>query len=850
MKKIKILNKIALRNLLKNKKQTLTIILDLIVICTSIFSVLLLFSSYQHYMINSVLEKDNWDTKISKVKYEDYKKIKDNDEIKEISKTYNIETTNMPSEGMQTVYIDIYSYDKNAMENLLKSSLKEGRLPENESEIAISNANLDSNDINLGNNYYKVGDKIKIGENKEYTIVGVLNETKYDKASMVEITYGAITYLNENTLENDEIIDIYISNKNIKNVYETAKNISSELQIQENNISYNEELLNYSLVSESRFKESFYLIAITLLLVIALSSIILIHTTLSILLNLRKKEIGELLSIGCNKVKIIKMILFEVFILTLITIPISFLLSLGITKIILSNITNLLTNLLIQDYNIFIAGGNIPLKLSISLEYIIIAILFMLLTIFVSTIIPAIKISKISPIETIKSTDRTILKKNMVMVILSLVICIIVFIVGSNYISNIYARIANDNRNYNYLIYLNNDEQYDEVIADLKTKNLVKSYYGMEKIRDLHLNISEQNVNNELTDFMNSEKALEGVFYNLADTNKPRLSSTIFTIVENDKYADLLEKLEIKELKDGECVLLNNIDLPNYASFHVTNYKENDTISLLVTSLVDNLNPNYLEGTSIYNQNEITNEQAIKNIDLKLNKVTDDFYGYFNYTEFTDLYNSPVAILVNKNTLKSISDEINKQSNEFYNNGGGETQTEINLYINSTNPNEVENYLSQNNISGINYEKQNQSNNNKSMIMQVFLYSFITLIAICTFLNIFNIIYTNITSRKKDFAILKSLGMTKKQLNKMLYLEGLRYSGILLVIGITLGIIGFVIIYKVEYEINKHFLYDLSISWQSILACVIFVIVTIFLAIWGAKRKIKYENLIKVIKGH
>ena len=816
MKKIKILNKIALRNLLKNKKQTLTIILDLIVICTSIFSVLLLFSSYQHYMINSVLEKDNWDTKISKIKYEDYKKIKDNDEIKEISKTYNIETTNMPSEGMQTVYIDIYSYDKNAMENLLKLSLKEGRLPENEGEIAISNANLDSNDINLGNNYYKVGDKIKIGENKEYTIVGVLNETKYDKASMVEITYGAITYLDENSLENDELLDIYISNKNIKNVYETAKNISSELQIQENNISYNEELLNYSLVSESRFKESFYLIAVTLLLVIALSSIILIHTTLSILLNLRKKEIGELLSIGCNKVKIIKMILFEVFILTLITIPISFLLSLGITKIILSNITNLLNNLLIQDYNIFIAGGNIPLKLSISLEYIIIAILFMLLTIFVSTIIPAIKISKISPIETIKSTDRTILKKNMVMVILSLVICIIVFIVGSNYISNIYARIANDNRNYNYLIYLNNDEQYDEVIADLKTKNLVKSYYGMEKIRDLHLNISKQNVNNELTDFMNSEKALEGVFYNLADTNKPRLSSTIFTIVENDKYADLLEKLEIKELKDGECVLLNNIDLPNYASF----------------------------------QNEITNEQAIKNIDLKLNKVTDDFYGYFNYTEFTDLYNSPVAILVNKNTLKSISDEINKQSNEFYNNGGGETQTEINLYINSTNPNEVENYLSQNNISGINYEKQNQSNNNKSMIMQVFLYSFIILIAICTFLNIFNIIYTNITSRKKDFAILKSLGMTKKQLNKMLYLEGLRYSGISLVIGITLGIIGFVIIYKVEYEINKHFLYDLSISWQSILACVIFVIVTIFLAIWGAKRKIKYENLIKVIKGH
>ena len=92
--------------------------------------------------------------------------------------------------------------------------------------------------------------------------------------------------------------------------------------------------------------------------------------------------------------------------------------------------------------------------------------------------------------------------------------------------------------------------------------------------------------------------------------------------------------------------------------------------------------------------------------------------------------------------------------------------------------------------------------------MEVFLYSFLILIGICVFLNIFNVIFSNINLRKKEFESLKSLGMTKKQLNKMLRFEGWYYSIISLVIGLSLGILIFVIIYKIEYEISNHYLYD------------------------------------------
>ena len=808
-------------------------------------------------MINSVLTKDNWDTKISNIEYKDYKRLKDYDDLEEISKTYNIGKVDMQSPGITSIYVDIYAYDENSMKNLLSSNIRTGRLPENSKEIAISKSS-DSNIINLGEKQYKVGDKINLN-NKEYTIVGVLNETKHDENSTTKVTHGGVTYLDEDFLTDESLLDLYISNRNINKVYDTEKKIVNDLKISEKDVSYNEELLVYSLVSNSKFKDSFYLIGTTLLLVVAVSSVGLIFTTLNILLNSRKKEFGELLSIGCTKSNVRKMILFEVFILALIAIPVSFLISIGIVTIILNNITNLLNDLIFQDYSIFVVGTNIPLNIYVSAKYIIVALVFVFITIFISAIIPAIKISNISPIEAIKEQNKIKVKKNIKnkkyffskfisneadieykyirrskgntnSIIFSLVICVIVFFVGSNYITNVYARAENDNRNYNYLVYLDDNCQYEKVISDLKDKNLIKSYYTEERIRELHLDIEDDKINQELIDFLNSDKCPEGVFYNLNNNNEPMLSCTIFTIEEHDRYNEFLEKTGVKELEDGECILLNNIDLPQYVSFHVTNYKDGDTLSFLITELIDHENINEQYGDMVVRDLE-ANSTAVENIDLNIEKVTDNFYGYFNYTEFNDLYLSPIAVFVNSNTLKNIENEIKNQKRNFYNiDGEMGVNSTINLFLETTNVKEIDNYLEENDISGLNYEEQNNSNNSKRIIMEVFLYGFIILIGTCTFLNIFNVIFSSRILRKKEFKTLKDLGMTKKQLNKMIRFEGWYYSILSLVIGTILGIIIFIIIYEVESQVVNKLLYNMYISWQSILICVLFVLISVFLA--------------------
>lgn len=881
---IKVLNKIILRNLVKNKKRTLSILLGIVIVNVAIFSILLLLSSYQQYLIKSVRRTDNWDTKISNITYKDYKQLNNLNQIKEISKTHNMGIMNIPSSGITSIYVELYSYDENSMQNLLATNIKAGRLPQNSNEIAISTIS-DSEDIYLAQETYKLGDKFtfKSGEiSKEYNIVGILNSSKYDKSSITESIHGAITYMDESENTNESILDVFVSNKDIANTYDTAQEIVKMLNISNDNISYNEELLNYSLVSNSEFKNSFYLVGITLILIIVIASFMLIFTTLNITLNSRIKEFGTLRSVGCTKKQIRKIIFKEIFIITLIAIPISILISVGIVNIILYIIENLVSNLILQDQSIFVAGHTVPIKMYFSLSYLGIDILFIFITVFISALVPVVKISKISPIEAIKEindiqvSNKKINKKlilsrilkyesslgykfikrsrgNSSSIIMSLIICIVLFIVCSNYIENIYARAYNENRNYNYLAYVNNLQNSDELITNLKDRNLINSYYTRESITSLNLNIDLENVNKELLEFWNKEGSVQHIFYNESNPEIPLLTCTIFTIIEDETYNNFLDNCGIEKLEDGECILLNNINLPQYANFHVTNFKEGDNIALSITNLGNqDIQFQDEEINDAIDKDIDYNYSAIKNIDLKIKSIENNFHGYFNYSVINDLYASPIAIFVNKNTLDDINQKMTIEQRNFFNTSNGfENNSDIRVYINSSNPTGIEEYINKydtSEISGINYQKEIESNNNKRLIMGIFLYSFIGLIAISCILNIFNIIYSNIQLRKRNFAILKSLGMTKRQLNKMLRFECFYYCIKALLIGITLGILIFILIYKIEYEINNHFLFSMFISWQNILLCIIFVLLVVFTSMSISKNTIKYENLIEIIK--
>ena len=80
--------------------------------------------------------------------------------------------------------------------------------------------------------------------------------------------------------------------------------------------------------------------------------------------------------------------------------------------------------------------------------------------------------------------------------------------------------------------------------------------------------------------------------------------------------------------------------------------------------------------------------------------------------------------------------------------------------------------------------------NSFSLLIQIFVYGFILVISLIGLTNIFNTITTNMRLRSKEFAMLRSVGMTNREFNRMVRLESLFYAVKALLIGIPLGVLG------------------------------------------------------------
>ena len=136
------------------------------------------------------------------------------------------------------------------------------------------------------------------------------------------------------------------------------------------------------------------------------------------------------------------------------------------------------------------------------------------------------------------------------------------------------------------------------------------------------------------------------------------------------------------------------------------------------------------------------------------------------------------------------------------------------------------------NLSISNIENSAQAERAMLLVISIFLYGFIGVITLIGVTNIFNTITSNMELRQKEFAMLKSIGMTKKEFNRMINLETLFYSSKSLCYGIILGLIGSYIIHwafskntessfslpltlHVKNNKNKHGLYAITLPLKS-----------------------------------
>lgn len=169
------------------------------------------------------------------------------------------------------------------------------------------------------------------------------------------------------------------------------------------------------------------------------------------------------------------------------------------------------------------------------------------------------------------------------------------------------------------------------------------------------------------------------------------------------------------------------------------------------------------------------------------------------------------------------------------------------ITIQAPNPEEVIDSISNlySSLDIVNLTEEVQNQNSIVLIINIFLYGFIAVITLIGVTNIFNTITSNMELRQKEFAMLKSIGMTKKEFNRMVNLETIFYGTKALIYGVVLGLIGTFALYKAfSMKIDS----GMYLPIYPIILSAIFVFIIVFIIMRYSIGKINKQNVIETIR--
>lgn len=848
---MKILNNLTLKNLKLNKRRTIVTIIGIMLSTALICAVAGMVSSLQETLIQ-MAKNDNGNKHITiqSVKYEDLKYFSNNRNIENVYLVKNLGYAKLENSNLDTTpYLNIVAYTKEAFLNN-KLTIVDGRLPQNENEIVIPTNIKSSALVN-----YKIGDRLslEIGNrvcsdgtilnqnnpyyvdkyyesedtcfesldykfNEEYTVVGIVETFNYNNEPFGAPGFTVVTYTDEIDDKSNYDVALLFQDSNYYLSFE--KYLKNSTQLSDYSYYYNRDLLRYELSGLSnKSMNSLYGIAGVVIGIIILTSIFVIKNSFSISIVEKTKQYGMLASIGATSKQIKKNVLYEGFILGIIGIPLGILCGI-LADFILCKVVNLFLKDLAEIQFVF----------SVPIIPIIFSVILASITIYLSIISSAKKSSKISPIEAIRNNNEIKInrkkmrtpkiigkvfgiggeiayknlkrsRKKYRSTVVSLVVSVTVFISLSSFLSYGFEMTKQYYIDLNYNIsvkpLIDDNNSFQKIYQDiLKMENI--NSYSIHKSVILSINPY---------DYMTDEGFLNNYGYE-KNSKEENISSSIEVYsLGDEEYKRFIKKIGGKiEDYENKGILIDDFKVyqndDKYYFYNTYNLDKNDVINGTINDIEFSIpiavrtkeRPMGLEGSYSSTGYLIVSDKILNDL---------------NYVYYGSLY-------IDSSNPTKLEESINK----YFNN------TNYNYYI-------------------FNVDKEAQAQRSVIILMAIFLYGFIIVISLIGITNIFNTITTNINLRKKEFAMLKSIGMTKKEFNNMISLESFFYGTKSLVIGVILGITGSYLIY---YEFAKSEEFGYILPWQAITISIIVVYILVSLIMYVSVNKINKQNIIETIR--
>ncbi|OPA79080.1 cell division protein FtsX [Paenibacillus selenitireducens] len=856
-----IVNTLTIRHLKQNKRRTLVTIIGVIISVAMVTAVATLVFSFSDLLIKqAIADSGEWHVQYQDVTKEQLAAIQGDDATKTVAMARDIGFA--PLEGGQTPnkpYLFIKAYDAQGFAQF-QVELSKGRLPLTDKEVVISepvamNAKVkyeigDRLSLRVGERFEQGGDHpldqteplrredssltetLQHIKTREYTVVGFiktpLGETPWSPG------YTILSYVDENSIGANDRVDASVVLQRVNPfLFAHAEGLAEKNHME--SVQYNNGLLRYYGLSKSSGSSSmmFFLSAI-IMGVIMIGSVSLIYNAFAISVSERSRHLGMLASVGATKRQKRNSVLFEGVVIGLISIPIGILC--GLAGI---GITFWFMNSMIQGA----LWTNEKLTLIVTPLSLLITCVLSLLTIFISSYLPAIRASKVSAMDAIRQTTDVKLtakavrtskfirkffgieaeiglknlkrnKRRYHAIVFSLVISIVLFLTVSFFTAGMTQSLELSREGINFDIeVLHGDGKRldDRLIQSIVSLDGVTEY---NVIREMYGNawVDAAIIADELQAKVKKDKSL------LQDGKYP--------------YDIKIHALDDSSLQayaravGADYAQLTDPDHPAAIVMDRIHYKDMDTGKYVQTKAIY---------TNVGQRIELTNFYKENGEETKVNEVT-----VAALTDQAPMGMGPTGVgglnmIVSERVMNRLADD-DLGNVQMY------------LHLKSTEPlrtqQEIEE-MHETNLNVFNVYQSRKSEEQQILLMSVFSYGFIVLISAISIANIFNTISTGLSLRKREFAMLKSVGMTPKGFTKMMNYESIFYGVKSLVFGLP---VSFIVMYLIYRAFSNKFSYGFTLPWMSILSVIVAVFVIVGSAMLYSGAKVKKENIMDVLK--
>lgn len=743
---------------------------------------------------------------------------------------------------------------------------------------------------------------------KHYKVVGIMERPGYGMEDYSAAGYTFVTYSDElaaidngtksEASEADTTLTVYsrYTKKALRNkdavtadiigvdekLFAKANNSSVEMSAEESDrflkemenakydIYMNGYLISYECVFpiDGSFKALFTVAAVVALIII-LTSVYCIKNSFNISITEKIRQYGMLASVGATRRQIKSSVKTEAAMLGVVGIPV------GTMSGILASF------ILVKVVNALSAGWlNFALSFHTSLPALILAVILSIATIYFSATGSARRAAKVTPLEAIRNTKEIKIKsaklktpaiigriwgiggvisyknikrnnKKYRTTVTSIVICSVTFIVISYFMSMAFSMVGMSYASADYNIGINMSCK-----KELDIEKLSKLVSGIEGVDDYlvgagyDFDVDKPEYTKEYGEYCRQ----------VYDDSEDVSQMVLITVLDDKSYDKYASDAGIKNAAAG-AILVNKgtFDVYNENSskyvkkeMELYKYKAGDTIRCGYNVYDDaSSDDNAAEGdtesstedNSGYVDEETINNGVRKTVDVTIAGVTDKVpTGYKGYGNTTLLF-------MNQKGFESLW--ADGKSNELK-----PGHASYSAYVVAENADEYQDTFeketaenpeySQISFYVSNLDKQMRDEKSLFTLLGVFAYGLIVVIALIGITNIINILSTGMELRSREFATLRSIGMTDKQFAGMVRLESVFISVKALVIGVPLGILISYLLCVMMNRMDDAIIYELP--YKAIILCIVVVIMLIYAIMKLSMTKLRHNNIIETIK--